>query len=78
MRVCLPGQSPPCVCMGLEGQEGSGVNLEVVGWPVKPTLLGSLSHLRVLGSVSQFEEFGRAFHCPKDSPMNPVRKCSVW
>ncbi|EPY76290.1 endothelin converting enzyme-like protein [Camelus ferus] len=34
--------------------------------------------LGVLGSVSQFEEFGRAFHCPKDSPMNPAHKCSVW
>lgn len=33
---------------------------------------------RVLGSVSQFEEFGRVFHCPKNSPMNPVHKCSVW
>ncbi|XP_038601119.1 endothelin-converting enzyme-like 1 [Tachyglossus aculeatus] len=35
-------------------------------------------HYRVLGSVSQFEEFGRAFHCPKNSPMNPAHKCSVW
>uniref|UniRef100_A0A2K5J9S0 Endothelin converting enzyme like 1 n=1 Tax=Colobus angolensis palliatus TaxID=336983 RepID=A0A2K5J9S0_COLAP len=35
-------------------------------------------HYRVLGSVSQFEEFGRAFHCPKDTPMNPAHKCSVW
>ncbi|XP_060049761.1 endothelin-converting enzyme-like 1 isoform X2 [Erinaceus europaeus] len=35
-------------------------------------------HYRVLGSVSQFEEFSRAFHCPKDSPMNPTHKCSVW
>ncbi|KFO30096.1 endothelin-converting enzyme-like 1 [Fukomys damarensis] len=35
-------------------------------------------HYRVLGSVSQFEEFGRAFHCPRDSPMNPGHKCSVW
>ncbi|XP_068945259.1 endothelin-converting enzyme-like 1 isoform X1 [Petaurus breviceps papuanus] len=35
-------------------------------------------HYRVLGSVSQFEEFGRAFHCPKNSPMNPTHKCSVW
>ncbi|KAK9401479.1 endothelin-converting enzyme-like 1 [Crotalus adamanteus] len=35
-------------------------------------------HYRVLGSVSQFEEFGRVFHCPKDSPMNPTHKCSVW
>ncbi|XP_062987490.1 endothelin-converting enzyme-like 1 isoform X1 [Elgaria multicarinata webbii] len=35
-------------------------------------------HYRVLGSVSQFEEFGRVFHCPKNSPMNPSHKCSVW
>ncbi|KAH0624262.1 hypothetical protein JD844_007925 [Phrynosoma platyrhinos] len=35
-------------------------------------------HYRVLGSVSQFEEFGRVFHCPKNSPMNPTHKCSVW
>lgn len=47
-----------------------------VWWPLGPTLCGSLP--RVLGSVSQFEEFGRAFHCPKDSPMNPAHKCSVW
>lgn len=25
---CLPGQSPPGVCMGAEGQEGTGDNLE--------------------------------------------------
>ncbi|XP_061490511.1 endothelin-converting enzyme-like 1 isoform X2 [Rhineura floridana] len=35
-------------------------------------------HYRVLGSISQFEEFGRVFHCPKNSPMNPAHKCSVW
>ncbi|KAM4743386.1 endothelin-converting enzyme-like 1 isoform 2-T3 [Anableps anableps] len=35
-------------------------------------------HYRVLGSVSQFDEFARVFHCPKGSPMNPVEKCSVW
>ncbi|KAM4771663.1 endothelin-converting enzyme-like 1 [Rhinophrynus dorsalis] len=35
-------------------------------------------HYRVMGSVSQFEEFGRVFHCPRNSPMNPVHKCSVW
>lgn len=35
-------------------------------------------HYRVIGSVSQFEEFGRVFHCPKQSPMNPVHRCSVW
>ncbi|XP_074496356.1 endothelin-converting enzyme-like 1 [Sebastes fasciatus] len=35
-------------------------------------------HYRVIGSVSQFDEFARVFHCPKSSPMNPVEKCSVW
>ncbi|KAG8445038.1 hypothetical protein GDO86_009977 [Hymenochirus boettgeri] len=35
-------------------------------------------HYRVMGSVSQFEEFGRVFHCPRNSPMNPTPKCSVW
>uniref|UniRef100_A0A671L1Z2 Endothelin-converting enzyme-like 1 n=1 Tax=Sinocyclocheilus anshuiensis TaxID=1608454 RepID=A0A671L1Z2_9TELE len=35
-------------------------------------------HYRVMGSVSQFEEFGRVFHCPRGSPMHPVNKCAVW
>uniref|UniRef100_A0A3B4FVU0 Endothelin converting enzyme like 1 n=1 Tax=Pundamilia nyererei TaxID=303518 RepID=A0A3B4FVU0_9CICH len=35
-------------------------------------------HYRVIGSVSQFDEFARVFHCPKSSPMNPTHKCSVW
>uniref|UniRef100_A0A1A8FLU7 Endothelin converting enzyme-like 1 n=1 Tax=Nothobranchius korthausae TaxID=1143690 RepID=A0A1A8FLU7_9TELE len=35
-------------------------------------------HYRVIGSVSQFDEFSRVFHCPKGSPMNPMDKCSVW
>uniref|UniRef100_A0A8C1QMN2 Endothelin converting enzyme-like 1 n=1 Tax=Cyprinus carpio TaxID=7962 RepID=A0A8C1QMN2_CYPCA len=35
-------------------------------------------HYRVIGSVSQFEEFSRVFHCPRGSPMHPVNKCSVW
>uniref|UniRef100_A0A9J7Z695 Endothelin converting enzyme-like 1 n=1 Tax=Cyprinus carpio carpio TaxID=630221 RepID=A0A9J7Z695_CYPCA len=35
-------------------------------------------HYRVIGSVSQFEEFGRVFHCPRGSPMHPVNKCAVW
>ncbi|XP_041850375.1 endothelin-converting enzyme-like 1 isoform X2 [Melanotaenia boesemani] len=35
-------------------------------------------HYRVIGSVSQFDEFSRVFHCPKGTPMNPVDKCSVW
>ncbi|XP_061638499.1 endothelin-converting enzyme-like 1 isoform X2 [Phyllopteryx taeniolatus] len=35
-------------------------------------------HYRVIGSVSQFNEFSRVFDCPKGTPMNPVDKCSVW
>uniref|UniRef100_A0A673HFB4 Endothelin converting enzyme-like 1 n=1 Tax=Sinocyclocheilus rhinocerous TaxID=307959 RepID=A0A673HFB4_9TELE len=35
-------------------------------------------HYRVIGSVSQFEEFSRVFHCPRGSPMHPVNKCAVW
>ncbi|KAJ8256851.1 hypothetical protein COCON_G00190030 [Conger conger] len=35
-------------------------------------------HYRVIGSVSQFDEFGRVFHCPRGSPMHPIDKCSVW
>ncbi|XP_019717155.1 endothelin-converting enzyme-like 1 [Hippocampus comes] len=35
-------------------------------------------HYRVIGSVSQFNEFSRVFHCGKGTPMNPVDKCSVW
>lgn len=37
-----------------------------------------LSVCRVIGSVSQFEEFGRVFHCPRGSPMHPLNKCAVW
>lgn len=40
--------------------------------------VSSLPPCRVIGSVSQFDEFSRVFHCPKGSPMNPVDKCSVW
>ncbi|CAN9511146.1 unnamed protein product [Ophioblennius macclurei] len=35
-------------------------------------------HYRVIGSVSQFDEFARVFHCSRGSPMNPEDKCSVW
>ncbi|XP_063989573.1 neprilysin-4-like [Diachasmimorpha longicaudata] len=33
---------------------------------------------RVLGSISNTEEFEKIFNCPKGSPMNPEDKCSVW
>jgi len=33
---------------------------------------------RVIGSLSNFDEFSKAFGCKKGSPMNPDTKCSVW
>ncbi|CAM9840085.1 unnamed protein product [Lampetra planeri] len=38
----------------------------------------SPENYRVLGSASQFDEFGRVFHCRRGTPMNPQHKCSVW
>nr|XP_056704464.1 kell blood group glycoprotein homolog [Euleptes europaea] len=34
--------------------------------------------LRVLGSLSNSQDFSRHFHCPSKSPMNPVLKCRIW
>jgi len=38
----------------------------------------SPSHFRVLGSVSNVEDFANDFNCPSGSNMNPKTKCSVW
>jgi putative endopeptidase len=33
---------------------------------------------RVNGVVQNFDEFGKAFHCKKGSPMYPENSCRVW
>ncbi len=38
----------------------------------------SPSHFRVLGSVSNVEDFAIDYNCPIGSKMNPVTRCSVW
>ncbi|XP_058797327.1 neprilysin-4-like isoform X2 [Phymastichus coffea] len=42
------------------------------------TDLHSPGRFRVIGTLSNFEEFSKAFNCPLGSPMNPVNKCLVW
>lgn len=38
----------------------------------------SPGQVRVLGPLSNSEDFARAYNCPPGSPMNPTHKCSVW
>ncbi|XP_041130174.1 endothelin-converting enzyme 1-like isoform X1 [Polyodon spathula] len=38
----------------------------------------SPSRFRVIGTVSNSQEFSKHFHCPAGSPMNPTRKCELW
>ncbi|XP_066593434.1 membrane metallo-endopeptidase-like 1 isoform X2 [Prorops nasuta] len=38
----------------------------------------STGRIRVLGGLSNSEEFSKAFSCPIGSKMNPEEKCNIW
>jgi putative endopeptidase len=38
----------------------------------------SVGRARVNSAVQNFQEFGKAFHCAKGSPMQPENSCRVW
>jgi predicted metalloendopeptidase len=40
--------------------------------------LHALSKFRVIGVLSNMEEFSQIWNCPRGSAMNPEKKCALW
>lgn len=38
----------------------------------------SIGRLRIIGSISNSDDFAKAYNCPVGSPMNPEKKCNIW
>jgi len=38
----------------------------------------SIGRLRIIGSVSNSDDFARVYNCSFDSPMNPEKKYNIW
>ena len=38
----------------------------------------SPSRFRVIGTISNSQEFSKHFGCKADTPMNPKHKCELW
>ncbi|CEF64101.1 Phosphate-regulating neutral endopeptidase [Strongyloides ratti] len=40
--------------------------------------LHSIEYYRVIGTISNQENFHKSFHCNNTLPMNPINKCKFW